>query len=589
MRTQGRPVKKHNTFLISLNVLFAASLACSLGAGASTVPPASSTEPSSQPAADSPVIVPTRNSQVLGDLGLISFTLDTARQVSQTFDYLSGGDIVLTTADANGYGWMLSIPADALVKSETITMTPFATMDVSQSGAKIISGVQLEPDGLQFVDAVRLSVTAPIDNPGISLIFSMNQDGSEVKFAPTTNTSGGKTAIAEIWHFSSAGTDNSSHSGEDVMEVYRKWAAEDFKMALDAAKQFIKNPPRPPEAPQISMFCRGTEVNPDQNEAYEYMRDFEDPYDEIGSVVLGAQKAMELTGVATEADSTRAVNVLVEILKIEKNNVLVFGKQYAKDKPPDRLVTLIPTALQVEYKIQLLGLGEGTGPSLLPYITGWAETIRDYYLNELKTKHDYRAWPGVFTLEHDAQILGGTDRLQELIDTMTFEVILDTSFDGTWYSSGKQYATGNVVQTADVRGLKLKTSGIDLWGDLDNLRLKVKTGTFTNPTGAHPVPSPYTGTMWLKNWDACVTKSFDVVLSGFSGIEDLEGRNAAGAASRAGLKQYWWDAGFFMFTVPIKNLDANMGDQTFTGSGSAGDGAFTGSGKLHIVLKHTPK
>jgi hypothetical protein len=83
-----------------------------------------------------------------------------------------------------------------------------------------------------------------------------------------------------------------------------------------------------------------------------------------------------------------------------------------------------------------------------------------------------------------------------------------------------------------------------------------------------------------------VTKTFDVVISGFSGIEDVQAnRNVAGAASRAALKQYWWGAGFFMFTVPMRNLNPTLGDQTFTGSGSAGEGAFTGNGKIHIVIK----
>jgi hypothetical protein len=86
-----------------------------------------------------------------------------------------------------------------------------------------------------------------------------------------------------------------------------------------------------------------------------------------------------------------------------------------------------------------------------------------------------------------------------------------------------------------------------------------------------------------------VTKSFDVVLSGFSGVEDVEQRNAAGAASRAGFEQYWWDAGFFMFTVPMENLKPTLGDQSFSGSGSAAGGSFTGSGKIHIVIKHAPK
>ena len=101
-------------------------------------------------------------------------------------------------------------------------MTPFATIDVSRSGVKIISGVQLEPDGLQFTDAVRLSVTAPLDNPGVGLIFSFAQDGSNVAFAPTANTSGGKTAIAEIWHFSSAGYTNGDTSGQDGLDALLK-------------------------------------------------------------------------------------------------------------------------------------------------------------------------------------------------------------------------------------------------------------------------------------------------------------------------------------------------------------------------------
>ncbi len=116
--------------------------------------------------------------------------------------------LLLTVADANGYGWMLSIPAGALLTTTEIKMTPFATIDFSRSQARIISGVQFEPDGLQFVDSVRLSVTAPISNPGIGLIFSFQQDGSHVAFAPTINTSAGKTAMAQIWHFSSAGYDN---------------------------------------------------------------------------------------------------------------------------------------------------------------------------------------------------------------------------------------------------------------------------------------------------------------------------------------------------------------------------------------------
>ncbi len=265
----------------------------------------------------------------------------------------------------------------------------------------------------------------------------------------------------------------------------------------------------------------------------------------------------------------------------------ILGDQYQKDKPPDRLMAAIYIGLQIDRQILLLN-GE-TPLILIPdKISSWATTVRDYYLNELKTKHDYRAFPILLTLEKWVQFVGGPDRLADIMSAMTFEVTIDDSFDGTWLSSGNTYATGHVEQNADIKNINNEFD-LELWGKLDNFYLTVKNGTYTNPTGTYPLAGQvYSGQLWLKNWDACVTKSFDVVLSGFSGVEDVKNRNAAGAASRAGLQQYWWDAGFFMFTVPMRNLNPILGDQEFSGSGSAADGAFTGSGKIHIVIKHTP-
>ncbi|MGZ6346269.1 MAG: hypothetical protein ACXWNC_01700, partial [Anaerolineales bacterium] len=322
------------------------------------------------------------------------------------------------------------------------------------------------------------------------------------------------------------------------------------------------------------------------NEAYEYMREFLDPYGEYVGVLMAAIKNIQLLGIA-DIDTTPGMEAVIQILQMAEKNMKDLGDQYQKDKPPDRLIAAIQTGLQIDRQIELLN---GEIPLILfpDKISSWASTVRDYYLNELKAKHDYRAFPTLLTLGKWVQLVGGPDRLADIMSAMTFEVTIDDSFDGTWLSSGKTYATGHVEQNADVKNIN-NQHVLELWGELDNFSLKVTNGTFTNPTGTYPVTGQtYNGQLWLKNWDACVTKSFDVVLSGFSGVEDVENRNAAGAASRAGLKQYWWDAGFFMFTVPIRNLNPILGDQNFSGSGSAADGAFTGSGKLHFVIKHTP-
>jgi len=97
-----------------------------------------------------------------------------------------------------------------------------------------------------------------------------------------------------------------------------------------------------------------------------------------------------------------------------------------------------------------------------------------------------------------------------------------------------------------------------------------------------------TGSLWLLNWDPCITNSFDVMLGGFD-IGNNESVKIAGSSSSVSLKDYWWKtAGAFMFTIPMKNNNATLGDATFSGSGQV-DNLFTSSGSIHITIKHTPK
>jgi hypothetical protein len=530
--------------------------------------------------------------QAPGDLGPISYTLDTARKVSDTFDFSANKPLSLGVKDANGYAWMLWIPADALLASQTISMTPFATIDTSQSGAKIVSGVQLEPDGLEFVSAARLTVTAPMENPGVSLILTFQQGGSKVAFAPTTNTTGGKTAIAEIWHFSAAGTDNGANAGDDGLDRYRKMAEEQYRWALAAAKAFIQNgAPPAPEPPAVSQFCRGTEVNPEetiQADLFEFSHEFFDPYNDIVPILLAAIKAMQLVG--SEVDTTAGWEAAQQIAKMAEQSILEVGSTYRLERPPDHLFAVSVVALTVEKNVALLG----APTEIMEYITGWAQVIRDYYLQQLKSEHDYRSFPYLMTLEKYAELLGATNRLGEIFSAMTFEVTIDTSFDATWISGDKVTNKGNVVQNADVKEIRNELTPPDfLWGTMNNMVLKAKSGTYTDHTGTYPLAGQSdTGNLWLLNWDACVTKTFDVMISGFIGDNQGQSGIVAGASSEISFKQYIWQAtggSAFMFTIPIENLNVKMGEQSFSGSGSAADGDFASTGQIHIVIKHTPE
>jgi len=92
----------------------------------------------------------------LTDLGSIQYTLDTARQATATYKN-DGNPVTLSVTDAQGYVWTLTIPNGALLWPQKITMTPFASMEVSQSVAKVRSGVMIGPEGLRFTPPVTFS------------------------------------------------------------------------------------------------------------------------------------------------------------------------------------------------------------------------------------------------------------------------------------------------------------------------------------------------------------------------------------------------------------------------------------------------
>ena len=524
---------------------------------------------------------------ILGSLGSIQYTLDTARKASATYDS-SSGPVHLKVTDAKGFVWELWVYG-GLAESEVISMTPFASLDTSQSQAKPRSGVQLEPDGLQFSESVTLIVTPPMGNPGAGLIFSLNQDGSGVRFAETWNS--GNKATAWIWHFSAAAYDDGADAGKDLMAQYAKWAAEDYKLALDAANLFIKaGPITPPTPPAISQYCRGTEVNPEQGEDYEFMRYFLDPYSDIVTVLLGSMKTLAL--VNGDADTSAGMATALQIIQMADTAILKLGTTYQAETPPDHLYAIIQAGLQTERMLGLVGGSSSANPKLV----AWSVAIRDYYLDQLKTRHEYRAFPILLSLEKQTELLGGSDRLPEIMSAMTFEVDVDTSFDATWYNGSTYYDAGHVEQNAVVKNMQSVITPSDLlWGGLNNAILIYKKGSLT----VHSVQSgtytlvpgqTYTVTLWLKNWDACVTKTFDVQIGPtFGSAETYTGTNradpVAGAAGDSSFKDFY--LGGFLFSVPMQNLNPSLGDHTFSGSSSTD--ALSSAAQIHLVIKHTPQ
>jgi hypothetical protein len=293
-----------------------------------------------------------------------------------------------------------------------------------------------------------------------------------------------------------------------------------------------------------------------------------------------------------DLDNAEILNTAKAILRKAEVALKPLGDQYAKDKPPDRLVAAIYAAVQINSMIRFLGGESFLSPEVPAF---WSETLRDYYLKELADKHDYRAFPGILKMNRDTTMLGGYDLTDQILSAMTFEVRMDTSYSAKWISGDNPIQTGDVVQAAVVKNIQLYIAKEEaLWGDIDNVTMTAKSGTFWTPTSGSTSLAGMqdTNTLWLKNWDACVTNTFDVVVGAFLGnkVPMTKTGAIAGTATEMSFEKYWWkNAGAFIFSIPIKNLDPNMGELTVNGSGSKEGGKYTCQGMIHMVLSHTPQ
>jgi hypothetical protein len=532
-----------------------------------------------------------RDSLGMGNLGSVIYTIDPSLSDTATFDPSSESYLTLFVTDANGYKWMLSIPPHGLMQSQLLTMTAFSTIDVSHTGARIRSGVRLEPDGLQFLDRVMVSVIAPYDNPGSVQFFTFNQDGSHVEFAESYSG----PSFGWIWHFSCAGYDNSQKSGSDVTDLYNKWATEDYELGMKAAIQFLKDPtPAPPEAPSISQFCRTFNKDQIDVELYEYMHYFKEPYEDITQVIMNAIYRLQSTGDDYESKKVEGFATCLKIYQKAEQSLYKLGATYEGKKPPDQLYAMINVGLYIA-KSEALISADG-GADLRSKSMSWAQIIRDYYLDtELKKNHDYRAFPVLLGLNKEVQLLEGTDRLKEIFSAMTFKLTIDTKFDAKWEYSSDSYDMGNVVQHGVIKmSIKDEQITTNRWGEADNLSLAYTSGEFTfhktSKNGTFPAAGLiFKGSAYLLNLDPCLTNTFDVLISDFGGDEvGTNSLTVAGSSAMVCFRDYHWSASY-IFSVPIKNQNATLGDATFSASGSAADRDFTGNGEVHITIEHTPE
>ena len=127
-------------------------------------------------------------------------TLDDAHAAEQLIA-IEGGQLTATAADGTTY--VLDVPGDALVLETTIRMTPVSAIAGMPFGSDP-HAVQLEPEGLHFVNFVTLTVTPPAEIPvDQQILFGYDGSGENLGLAlPVVDS---KAIAIRLLHFSGAG------------------------------------------------------------------------------------------------------------------------------------------------------------------------------------------------------------------------------------------------------------------------------------------------------------------------------------------------------------------------------------------------
>ena len=164
-------------------------------------------------------------------------SLDTARAVTRRVTS-DGGTLVTTGRDGTRY--TLSLPRNALVDPEEITMTPIAAVGGLPFSGGLGGGVQLAPDGLTLSAPAKLVIDPPADAPlPERTAFSYLADGKDFHLHPSSLEPG--TVEFDLLHFSAYGWGKATEQDKAaqtkrVPSKREAWAKQNLARALSEAR-----------------------------------------------------------------------------------------------------------------------------------------------------------------------------------------------------------------------------------------------------------------------------------------------------------------------------------------------------------------
>ena len=530
-------------------------------------------------------------------LGSVAFTPDSSRANTLSFagDGTPGS---LSVTDAQGWVWTLSVPGDALFAPATITMTPFAGVDCRNSILPIKAGVQLLPDGLQFCDALTLTVTPPSSlGPYASLLIG-NSDGSALNFMPGTNQ--GNNYSAALFHFSSAAM---SDSDSETLNRLTIQAEADYAITVAAIQAFAKSSAYPPPPPDYTWQCDSS----DEDAAVtEYVKQLFWQEDEFLTRLVTDARMLELLGAPESPRWNDVADQLITQEMYPKVNTLFSWYSGGYDKWNAVSAAAI-YALKLDELI--MGSGDDAQPDWMGEISAWGLRVYEHLFDQLCNQDLYSKSFAIVKLLKWLELLDEAstptlpDVLNRLNKALTFKVSLDMSYTFTdWDSDGFINDEASEEAKGDVNNLQ---AGVDAPYPVSTNSLPIVSGSWAyDPDNCSYSLDPSQSSIWHISLGMQPCADNPQVILVLNGPDPpLETWTGCGSSSE---QQSWvglcWGLDFEchsgvqggggLFTYPLQDGVKEIVNDSLSGDDSnspCSDPNQRSSGTISIIINHTPQ
>ena len=329
-------------------------------------------------------------------LGTVFFERQT---ISQTILYdPRGSEQSLSLTDQGGTTWTLTLPPGALLESREITMTALSEIKSEKLG-DILTGIELKPDGLEFLEPVKIRTEN--DRLGSQdIILSSDGDGQRLDFVEMS----GDTALqAKLYHFSN----KYALPRTSVLDKILLKAAElRIQAAIGRAEELLGQSVQVPAPPAVSLPKKCNEDEQKQKEVSEavekYLQQFRKPEIEIVRELLSAMKAYE--EIAKKSYDPEFTEVKKLLKRVDKKCDMLIASYQPQD---EYLLPVGITVLSTQREIASIPFADGGSSVYFEAIANWGLKVIDEYIGDIRDKHLYsKAYP-VIWLGKQVSVIGG--------------------------------------------------------------------------------------------------------------------------------------------------------------------------------------